>query len=236
MNAVTGTGSGRRIEMPILAAVPQLAHGFTVRGNDARATVRAVAGDAPLVSLHQVHGSTVRVVPPAPRDGGRPDGDALVTGTAGLALGVWVADCVPILICDPRSRAVAAVHAGWRGTVAGILGAAIGTLRERFGSRPADLRVALGPAIGVCCFEVGDEVVDALLRADPGAGSSVRRGPRAHIDLYEANRRQALASGVPPGQVQSADLCTVCRPDLLESFRRDRQSAGRMAGFIAWRA
>jgi YfiH family protein len=236
MDAVTGAGAERRIEMPILSAVSGLAHGFTVRGSDALAAVRAVAGDAPLVSLRQVHGSTVRIVPPAPPDGDRPEGDALATDAAGLALGVWVADCVPALICDPRTRAVAAVHAGWRGTVAGIVGGAIATLRERFGSRPADLRVALGPAIGPCCFEVGDEVVEALLGADAGADTCVRPGPRAHVDLAGANRRQAIAAGVPGSQVESAGLCTVCRPDLLESYRRDRQTAGRMAAFIAWRS
>ncbi len=236
MTEMKGSGSERRLEMPILSAVPELAHGFTVRGSDARAAVRAASGEAPLVSLRQVHGSIVHVVPPAPRDGDRPEGDALATSSAGMALGVWVADCVPILLCDPRTRAVAAVHAGWRGTVAGILGEAIATLRDRFGSRPADLRVALGPAIGACCFEVGDEVVEALLRTDAGAAACVRRGPRPHLDLHDANRRQALAAGVPAGQIQAADLCTACRADLLESYRRDRESAGRMAAFIGWRS
>lgn len=224
--------------MPLLAAVPGLAHAFTVSGSDPVAVVREAAGrDLPLRTLKQVHGAAVQ------RAGGSglaaalppPEGDALITAEAGLVLGVWVADCVPILVCDPRTRALAAVHAGWRGTTARVLDAAIAALGASFGSRPADLIVALGPAIGPCCFEVGDEVVERLLRVDPGAAACVLGGPRRRIDLPAANRRQAVAAGVRPQSVVAAGLCTVCRADLLESHRRQRGAAGRMAGLIAWR-
>ena len=234
-----GQGPARRLEMPLLASVAGLAHGFTVSGSDPAAVVReAVGRDLPLRTLKQVHGAAVR------RAGGSdraatlppPEGDALITAEAGLALGVWVADCVPILVCDPRTRALAAVHAGWRGTTARVLDAAVGALGAAFGSRPADLIVALGPAIGPCCFEVGDEVVERLLEADPGAAACVLGGRRRRIDLPSANRRQALAAGVRPERVAAAGLCTVCRADLLESYRRQRGAGGRMAGLIAWRS
>lgn len=198
----------------------------------------------PFAALRQVHSAAVRVVgADGPEPGARsrpasdapPEGDALVTRRSGLALVVYVADCAPVLICDERTHALAAVHAGWRGTVAGVLKRAITALGESCGARPIDLRVGIGPCIGGCCFEVGDEVIDALLRADPGAVGCVLDGPRRRIDLVEANRRQALECGVVPDRIEAAGLCTMCRADLCESYRRARGRAGRMAALIAWR-
>jgi hypothetical protein len=202
----------------------------------------------PLYTLRQAHGALVHLAPwdearrlSARAAGGAgsaapPEGDALVTRRPGIALGVWVADCAPILIADDRSGALAAVHAGWRGTAAGVLRAAIGVLRGTLGAHPSDLRVAIGPSIGPCCFEVGEEVVDALLRADAGAEACVLPGVKRRVDLVEANRRQALECGVAPQRIQAAGLCTFCRGDLLASYRRDRHSAGRMAAIIGWRS
>src|SRR5439155_14880621 len=120
----------------------------------------AAGGALPLRTLRQVHGAVVRVAGPEPaaRDTGasaREEGDALIVDRQGVAAGVWVADCLPILIGDPTTRTAAAVHAGWRGTVAGVVGRAIETLRRARGARASDLRVAMGPAIGPCCFECG---------------------------------------------------------------------------------
>jgi len=218
--------------------VPGLAHAFTVRGSDPATVLREVTGATPtLRTLRQVHGAAVHRVlkDELPAAGAAvPEGDALVTSDGDVALGVWVADCVPILLCDPERRALGAVHAGWRGTVAGVLTAAIEALRS-LGSRPADLRAAFGPAIGACCFEVGEVVVEALLLRDPGAGACVvLAGDRPRLDLIEANRRQALAAGLAPHHLQAAGLCTFCRGDLLESYRRGGGGAGRMAGLIAW--
>jgi copper oxidase (laccase) domain-containing protein len=119
-----------------------------------------------------------------------------------------------------------------------VLRATLETMRRCYGSRPDDLRVALGPAIGRCCFEVGDEVVERLLNADPGAGSCILRAPgrRMRVDLIEANRRQALEFGVIAPRIQSTGLCTRCEPDRLESYRRSGPGAGRMAALIAWAA
>ena len=234
-----GTAPARRLEIPLLAQVPRLAHLFTVRGSDPRAALQESAGAAlPLRTLRQVHGADVRVFEGPPQDGPFPadveTGDALVISGAGTACGVFVADCLPILICDDRTRVAAAVHAGWRGTVAGVLARTLAILRERFGASPADLRLAFGPAIGSCCFEVGPEVVRSLLESRPEAASSILPGPRARIDLAEANRLQALAAGVRDDRIQAAGLCTRCRPDLLPSYRRDGAGAGRIAGVIAW--
>ncbi len=236
-----GSGVARRLTLPILASIPDLVHAFTVRGSELDAVMREAAGsEMPLMTLRQVHGSTVHRVEAA-ADGSRseaharPAGDALVTSLGRRALAVFVADCVPALVCDPRNRAVAAVHAGWKGTVAGVLRATLETMRRSYGSRPEDLRLALGPAIGPCCFEVGDEVVERLLASDPGAGGCILRasGRRPRVDLIEANRHQALAFGVTAARIQSTGLCTRCEPGL-ESYRRSGPGAGRMAGIIAW--
>jgi YfiH family protein len=146
-----------------------------------------------------------------------------------------VADCVPILVADPVSGAIAAVHAGWRGTVAGVLAATLHALRSK-GGRTADVRLAMGPSIGACCFEVGAEVVEAFRRTAPDPEPCIVGGPRPRLDLIEANRRQALALGVAPGNIGSAGLCTSCRPDLLASYRRSGGAPGRMAGIVAWRS
>jgi len=239
---VVGSGPSRRLEIPILAAIPGLRHLFTLKGSEFTAALAESAGGViPHVTLRQVHGAVVRVVGDrtaapsgADRQDDRIEGDALAVGENGIAVGVFVADCVPILICDERRRAAAAVHAGWRGTVAGVTGAAIATLRKRFGSDPESLRLAFGPCIGRCCFEVGDEVVAELLDAFPDAADCIVEGPRKRVDLVEANRRQARAAGVRDDRMQAAGLCTMCRPDLLESYRRSRGAAGRMGGFIVW--
>lgn len=237
---IAGEGRARHLRLALLEGVAGLAHGFTVQGSDPREAIRAAAGHPlPLATLRQVHGAQVRILekdgPRFEEEPGRPQGDALLTRREGIAVGVATADCVPILIADPESRWLAAVHAGWRGTAQGVLKEAIAALQEQ-GAPPARLFAGLGPAIGACCFEVGDEVIEALRRADPGADAFIRKGrPRARVDLIEANRRQALASGVPRDRIAAAGLCTVCERDLLESYRRSGGAPGRMVGFAAWR-
>ena len=152
-------------------------------------------------------------------------GDALLENTPGAVVAVKTADCIPILLVDERSRAVAAVHAGWRGTVARIAEAAVAAMRDRFGSAPADLHAAIGPGIGKCCYEVGPEV----------AAQFGERG-RAHIDLAEANRRQLARSGRNGRRrIYASNLCTMCRPEEFHSFRRDKEAAGRLYSFAGIR-
>lgn len=233
-----GAGLARRLTLPLLERLPGLAHAFTVAGSDEAAVIAAVAGRAlPLWTLRQVHGRVVRSIDdcgPAPWSDPRPDGDALVSARRDRAIGVHVADCVPILLCDPVHGVIGAAHAGWRGTVAGVLRAALAAMAAA-GARPDDVCIGMGPAIGACCFEVGPEVVAAFRDADPGADSSIRTGSRARIDLLDANRRQAITAGVRAERIAAANLCTACRPDLLVSYRRSGKGAGRMTGLIAWR-
>jgi purine-nucleoside/S-methyl-5'-thioadenosine phosphorylase / adenosine deaminase len=200
-----------------------------------RAAVLATLGfdHAGHVEAAQVHGAVVAVV--SPSDAGTVIGgaDGLATAEPGLVLAVHAADCVPLLIADPRRPAVAAVHAGWRGTAAGIAVEAVTVLADRFGSRPEDLLVALGPAIGPCHYEVDEPVIERL-RLWPWweeVTTSNARG-RWQLDLRAANRRQLVDAGVLPERIETLDLCTYDHPEMFFSYRRDRIT-GRMAGLVA---
>lgn len=211
---------------------------------DAEAVVRTNRGrwaealglEAPFFTLHQVHGDAVHWL--APGDATPPaelKGDAIVAAPGARPIGVFTADCAPILIADPASGVVAAVHAGWRGTVAGVAAAAVAAMRDRHGLDPGALRAAIGPTIGPCCFEVGDEVVEAL-RAAPWPGTAaavVPREPRAHADLFTANVAQLVAAGLDPANVHASRLCTSCDAGLFYSWRRDAGTTGRLQAAIA---
>jgi len=227
----------RVTRVPELERIPGLVHGFEQRllpsgsesHEETRARVRrALQPQGRLLLLKQVHGATVRRAPWQ----GRPDGDAAIAEEPGLLLGIESADCLPVLLVDPVRRAVAAAHAGWRGTSAGVAAAAVAAL-VRGGSRPADLIAALGPANQACCYEVGEE-----LRAAFGAewDAVARKGPRGrpHLDLRAANARQLERAGLRPGRIHHVDDCTSCRPDLYHSYRRESPSGGRMISYIGW--
>jgi hypothetical protein len=178
-----------------------------------------------VVTLHQVHSACAIVNHGKPAR--REPGDALIENTPGIAIGVKTADCVPILLADPVNRVIAAVHAGWRGTAAFIVQAAIRGMAVEFGTRPEDLHAAIGPAIGGCCFEVGPEVAREFGVLAPG---------RVHLDLKAMNGKQLEGAGVRPANISVADECTRCRADDYHSFRRDREAAGRMISWIRIRA
>ncbi|MDB4894895.1 MAG: hypothetical protein JWN15_1157, partial [Firmicutes bacterium] len=164
-----------------------------------------------------------------------PDCDALITDRPGLALVVTAADCVPVFLYDPVRRAIGAVHAGWRGTVAGVAARAVAAMAEAFGSRPADLLAAVGPSIGPCCYEVDDAVAEPL-RTYYGdfAGELLApgRAPGKYLlNLWEANRRDLRQAGV--AQVSVSAACTACGVDRLFSHRAEAGAAGRGAAVIA---
>jgi len=195
---------------PLLTQFAWVDHGFGGRNALAWPPVHHAA-------VVQVHGDGVVSVD---QPGSHGEGDALVTAAPGLYLSVRTADCLPLLMVDARQRRVAAVHAGWRGTVAGIPVAAI----QAMGSDPADIWVAIGPGIGRCCFEVGDEVAREF-------GTSGRQW----LDLFARNRKKLIDFGVPAAQIAAEAPCTKCRPEEFHSFRRDQAAAGRMHSAIAIR-
>lgn len=161
-----------------------------------------------------------------------PGADALVTGSAEIWLAIYAADCAPILIWDPASPAVAAVHAGWRGTAAGIVSRTLRRMAEAFGTEPERCRAALGPAIGGCCYEVGPPVAEVMGGAPWWPEAARATGPgRWHLDLRAAIRHQLVSAGVGETQVETVPGCTKCRSDLFFSYRRDG-ATGRMAACI----
>jgi YfiH family protein len=204
-----------------------------VRSNRA-AWADALGLDGPIAGMHQVHGGVVHTVFERPSD--TLFGDAIVSDRQALPIGVYTADCTPILLHDPATGAVGAVHAGWKGTVAHVAAAAVQQMARDFGADPRKLVAAIGPAIGPCCFEVGPEVVAALSEnAWPGALEVVvaRENAKPTVDLFAANRTQLVWAGVAPENVHVSGLCTFCRGDLFYSWRRDKGVTGRMQAAIA---
>jgi len=231
------------LTVPTWTAHPGLVHGFFGRGEDGAQgdtevhTALGVAIDTPLHLPRQVHGATILPVDAGsgPRLG---DGDAVVTDRPGALIGIATADCVPILLVARAARACAAIHAGWRGTAADIARRAVADLGARFGVQPEDLEAAIGPAICGPCYEVGDEVVDALTIAlGPHAASGIthRDGARPHADLRAINRALLITAGLPPENVHLVGGCTACDPTFpCHSYRRDVAAAGRQLSVIGW--
>lgn len=190
-----------------------------------------------LVAGQQVHSNAVAVVTRASMgrgalsaDDALPGVDALVCAEPGPVLLGLFADCVPILIVDPRTPAVAMVHAGWRGTHGQVAVRALETMAASFGTRPADCWAALGPCIGPCCYEVGAEVADRF--AGWGRGLVQVREGRLYLDLPLANRRLLETAGVSGRQIVDAGVCTRCNMDLCFSHRGSGGWTGRMAAVI----
>lgn len=191
--------------------------------------------------LHQVHGRRIVIADARNGAGDRPEADAIITDDPSIALVVRVADCAPILIADRRNNAVAAVHAGWRSTMQEIAGHAIRAMTEAYGSQPSELDVAVGPSLGTCCGEMGEEVVEAFRQA--GHQPSVLQrwfvrepGRRPHFDLWRANVDQLEAAGVDPSRIHVSGLCTRSHGDAFHSYRASGDEAGRMAAVIRARA
>ena len=251
----------------LLEAEPALNLGFTewddrgrVAANREKFAAALGARAMPLVTLRQFHSDVIYLA--AAASGEAPKADALITNTPGLLLGVQTADCVPILLADKRRHVVAAIHAGWRGTLARIAPKTLGRMSMEFGTEPGDVVAALGPAIGRCCYEVGPEVAQTFAAQFPSAAewfdgpferlaqgeepldlpwlSMMPPGhqpppPRVQLDLRASNRRQLMDAGVPEKQIDVSDLCTACRTDLLFSYRREGAKTGRLMAAIGIR-
>src|SRR5437868_6031189 len=189
-----------------------------------------------LATCWQVHGSQVRVIRDAEdTQSEREHCDALTTRARGVLLGVKTADCVPVLLGDARTGACAAVHAGWRGTLAEIVKHALAAMREEFGTEARDVRAAIGPAALACCYEVGADVIEAFRAKFSNADSlfTPTRDGHALTDIQGANRQQLADSGVAPERIHALPLCTICRPELFFSYRRDRKLYGRTGRLLS---
>lgn len=209
------------IRAGLLEKLPGMRHGFGTR-------VEEYPG-AP-VTARQVHGAEIYEV----REASTEDlngFDVLMTERPGIAIAVKTADCLPILLADPERRLVAAVHAGWRGTVQRVVQKAVRRMMEK-GASLQNLHVALGPNMGGRCYEVGSDVQSAVEREFPGAPVLVPKSEKWLLDVGALNRWQLLEMGLPAERIERIDLCTHCRPDLFHSYRRDGEKAGRMLNLI----
>jgi polyphenol oxidase len=206
----------------------------------------------PLITLRQIHSDLIHFVDSPPKS--QLAGDGLITSTPGLLLSIQTADCLPIMLIDPKQRAIGVFHAGWRGTLKRLVEKGIGEMRRHFGSRAPDLKAAIGPGIHGCCYEVGKEVHEKFesqfayatkLFREVEEFNEVRekypmlfltaRAPghselpkKIFLDLVEANRQQLLAVGVLAKNIEASELCTNCHPDLLFSYRAEKGKTGRM--------
>jgi len=214
----------------------------------------------PLIAGRQIHSDIVRCVSDV---SSHPlAGDGLITRTPGMLLAVLTADCLPIIIVDTKQQAVGVFHAGWRGTLKRIVEKGVGEMRRQFGSRPADLKAAIGPGIRSCCYQVGTEIKEAFearfgyshalfretkesdevrqkypllfLSARPPGHSELPK--KIFLNLAEANRRQLIDAGLPVKNVFDLEQCTSCRPDLFFSHRAEKGISGRMMAAVGIRA
>lgn len=212
---------------------------------------KSTASPWPVITLRQIHSDIIHCVDAVPS--GPLFGDGLLTATAGLLLAIQTADCFPVILIDVKHRAVGVFHAGWRGTSKRIVEKGVGEMFRHFGTRPRDLRAAIGPGIQVCCYEVGEEVRATFESQFEYAGELFREvkesdpvrekypllfltarapghgelPPKIFLDVAEANRRQLLAAGVPAKNIEVSKLCTKCNNDLLFSYRAEKGRTGR---------
>ncbi len=193
--------------------------------------------DVPLVTLAQVHSARLHILDEnTPPENGSPRADALATLQDSVAIGVQVADCFPILVADPRKKVIAAIHAGWRGTLERIFSRTVAGLRTGFGTDPADLITAIGPGIRRCCFEVGPEVVDEFREAYPGVGLAKAHPTRPRkyfVDLLQALQIQFDETGLKRDKVFDLGACTHCSTSEFFSYRGEGPHSGRMMAVIA---
>jgi polyphenol oxidase len=214
----------------------------------------------PLITLRQIHSDLIHRVENVPEH--YLVGDGLITNSPTLLLAVQTADCLPVILVDKKNRAVGVFHAGWRGTAKRIVEKGVGEMRRHFGSDPQNMVAAIGPGVQGCCYQVGEEVrqnfeaqfayANALFRevkeSDPVRQKYpllfLTARPPGHsdlavklfLDLVEANRRQLLDAGVPARNIEASSPCTVCRTDLLFSFRAENGATGRLMGVVGIRS
>ena len=208
--------------------------------NGEQGTVKAGGPDYPLVvSIRQVHGTDVLSLDQPLRAGQTFFGghDAVLTDQAGALLTIQTADCVPVLLMDSARGVIGAVHAGWRGAVSGIVAKSVRNMVERFDAVLASLHAAIGPSAGPCCYEVDAPVIDRLAPDVPDDSTILTRtGPgTGRLDLKGLIRRQAASAGIAEDHIHTVDLCTICRPDLFFSYRRDGKVHGNMVSGIMLR-
>lgn len=207
------------IKAPNFEDLAWLDHGFGLRDSNLPADI---------LTVKQIHSCAVLHADSAEKA----EGDALISDRAGVLVGMKTADCVPVLLVDPSIPVVAAIHAGWRGTAGNIVATTLREMEARWHSRPENVRAAIGPSIGVCCYEVGPEVARRFGTWIPETilETEQAHSPGIHLDLRAINAAQLEAAGIT--NIWKSAECTFCAPDRFFSYRRERAQAGRMLSFI----
>lgn len=209
----------------------------TVEGNRSLLARAFGINQEALVTPRQVHGSDILVINEPNEDFSHflsVEGDAVITNQPNVMIGICVADCVPIVLCDIENRVIAVVHAGWKGTAEKLVAKSVAGMQSEFGSNPARLHAALGPCIKKCCYEVDEPVRKAFqlggIEWDSYAES--RSPGKWHLDLAATNRGLLVLAGLSPELIQVSDQCVCCHSEQFFSFRRDKDESGRQMGFI----
>jgi len=247
-----GSGEWQMLVHGPFAEASGVRHGFSMKtsgrlpGPEAAGRAAGLGEAIQVAGLHQVHGARVVARVPASESGtvpdeevadtaDRPRADGHLTADPSVALAIQSADCVPVLVADRRKNRVGAAHAGWKGTSLEIAGVLVGRMIAA-GSRAGDLVALLGPAIGPCCYEVGEEVISVFRAGFPEGAGFLAPGARAghaQLDLVAANTATLRSAGIPAARIYCTGLCTACRTDLFPSWRREGPSCGRMWSLIA---
>ncbi|MEI6207081.1 MAG: peptidoglycan editing factor PgeF [Desulfuromonadales bacterium] len=210
---------------------------FNVEGNRSLlARAFGVNQDA-LVTLRQVHGSDILVIDEPNEDYSHflgLESDGVITNQPNVMIGVCVADCVPILLCDPDERVIAAVHAGWQGTACRLIAKAVEGMKSEFGCNPKKIRAAIGPSIRKCCYEVDTPVRQVFMKSGIVWESCAEPSGEGkwQLDMVTANRELLMQAGLEADSIQVSEMCVCCHRELFFSYRRDKGETGRQMGFV----
>jgi YfiH family protein len=213
----------------------------TVEGNRSLLTRAFGINQEALVAPRQVHGCDILVINEPNEDYSHflsVEGDAVITNQPNVMIGVCVADCVPIVLCDPEKKVVAVVHAGWKGTAAGLVAKTVAGMKSEFGCNPANVQAAIGPCIQKCCYEVDEPVRKAFLHGgiEWDVCAELKSPGSWQLDLTIANRELLVLAGVSADSIQVSDQCVCCHSEQFFSYRRDKDDSGRQMGFIMLKA
>ena len=212
----------------------------TVEGNRSLLARAFGINQEALVTPRQVHGSDILVINELNEDYSHflsVEGDAVITNQPNVMIGVCVADCVPVLLCDIEKGVIAVVHAGWKGTAAGLIAKTVAGMKSEFGCNPGTIQAAIGPCIQKCCYEVDEPVRKAFQQSDIDWDSCAEsKSPgKWHLDLSAANRELLLLAGLSNDSIQLSEQCVCCHSEQFFSYRRDKDESGRQMGFIMLR-
>lgn len=233
------------LSIPELDKIDFIRHSFIIKQKDSAVETNGALKEiaarilnlekGQIETINQTHSDAVFVHNAERRVSEADEGfDAHITNNSGIAISVVTADCVPVLLIDRKKRIVAAVHAGWRGTAKKIVQKTVEKMSDYFGSKSEDLTAGIGPAIGQCCYEVDEKVIEPMEKEFDYLNrfSIQKKENKWHLDLQMINKEQLIETGLKPSNINIVSLCTSCYPDMFYSYRRDGAGTGRMMAVV----